>query len=292
MIKDYVQLIRVRQWYKNWVIFLALFFVGQLFLFSDLMLTIAGFFALALVSSANYIINDLVDRDKDRHHPEKKNRPLAAGRVSTIEAIAICAVLLGGGAWLAWYLHPSFLIIVALLFALSQVYNFLLKEIIFADILTIASLFVLRAVAGAVLLQVKISPWLILCPFFLSLFLSVGKRHADVLLLQENAGQTRKVLVDYNHGITSALMIISTTLLIISYALYSFLSDHNNLLFTLPFALFVIFRYFSLVYRGSSIARHPEQAFFDLPIVVGALLWGLLTFVILYFPQINLEILF
>ncbi len=292
MITEYIRLIRVRQWYKNWVIFLALFFVGQFFSLTDLALTIAGFFALALVSSANYIINDIIDRDKDRNHPEKKNRPLASGRVSVGHALWLSIILLMLGGIIAWNLQPSFFIILMLLFTLSQGYNVMLKNIVFADILTIATLFVLRAVAGAVLLQVKVSPWLILCPFFLSLFLSVGKRHADVKLLEEKAEQTRKVLKDYNEGITSALMIISTTLLIISYALYSFLSDHKNLLFTLPFALFVIFRYFSFVYSGSVVARHPEKIFFDRPIMVGVLLWGLMTFVILYFPQISFDGLF
>ena len=128
----------------------------------------------------------------------------------------------------------------------------------------------------------KISPWLILCPFFLSLFLSIGKRHADLNLLKDKAQKTRKVLREYNHGLTSSLMTISTTLLIISYALYCFLSIHPNLLYTLPFALFVIFRYLYLINKGSIIARHPEKIVKDSEMLTGVFLWIIITIVLLY----------
>lgn len=278
----YINLLRLRQWYKNLVIFLPLFFVGGLFNVPWPHLTIIGFFSISLASSANYIVNDLVDLQKDRLHPEKKFRPLASGAVSKISAIVLAIVLYGAALALSYLLNSWFMGTVILLVLLTFTYTFFLKHLLFADILTIATLFVIRAISGAFAIQVKISPWLIFCPFFLSMFLSVGKRHSEMKLLKEKAAETRKVLQEYNLELTNALMIISTTLLITSYALYSFLSEHPNLLFTLPFALFIIFRFFYLIQQGSVIARHPEKMIQDKEIMIGMLLWLLLTAYLIY----------
>ncbi len=281
---DYLNLIRVRQWYKNLVVFLAIIFAGQLFNSELVLLSILGFIALCLASSANYIINDLIDLPKDKLNQEKKHRPLASGTTSKAAAIILAVILLILSLALSYSLEKWFFYSVVALVVLTQVYSLWLKEVIFADILSIATLFVIRAISGALLIDVKISPWLILCPFFLSLFLSVGKRHSEITLLKEKSGDTRKVLKEYNHGLTNSLMIISTTLLIISYALYSFLSEHNNLLFTLPFALFVIFRFYYLISTGSEIARHPEKVIKDKAMMLGMALWVLATLALIYWP--------
>jgi len=279
---DYLKLIRVRQWYKNLVIFLPLFFVRHLFILPELKITILGLICLCLASSANYIINDIIDLKKDQLHPEKKNRPLAAGLIEKSSAIFLAFSLFVLSLGTAYYLNIYFFYSLTGLIVLTQIYTLLLKQIIFADILTIAALFVIRAVSGTWLIQAKISPWLILCPFFLSLFLSVGKRHSDLLLLKDKAVETRKVLQEYTLELTHALMIISTTLLIISYALYSFLSEHTNLLYTLPFALFVIFRFFSLINKGSEISRHPEKVIQDRAMIIGIIFWGIITALVIY----------
>ena len=281
-IRDWVNLLRVRQWYKNLVIFLAVLFSGNLFSFSDIYLTFLGFISLCLISSSNYIINDFVDLRKDKFHPEKKSRPLVSGKIKLFSAVFWALIFIIISLILALYLNKIFFYIIFVIFALSQLYNIYLKNVLFADILTIATLFVGRAISGAYLINVKISPWLVLCPFFLSLFLSIGKRHADINLLKDKAQKTRKVLHEYNHGLTTSLMTISTTLLTISYALYCFLSIHQNLLYTLPFALFVIFRYLYLINKGSIIARHPEKIVKDPEMLIGVLLWTIITIVILY----------
>ncbi len=282
MIASLFNLLRVRQWYKNLVVFLALFFSANLFDGSLFLTTLLAFFALCFVSSAGYILNDIADRHQDRFHPEKKLRPLAAGKISLLIAVLLVVLLFIAGSLIAFILGASFFYIVLALFLLSLLYTFVLKKIVFADILTIASLFVLRAVSGAVAINVTISPWLVLCPFFLSLFLSVGKRHAELHLLQEKASATRKVLGEYTHELTDSLMGISTTLLVISYALYSFLSEYNYLLYTLPFALFVMFRFYYLINSGSAIARHAERVIKDWPMVVGIILWVLATAGLIY----------
>ncbi len=282
LVKDIVNLIRVRQWYKNIVIFLALFFSGNVLSLEYLLLVFFGFISLCFISSAGYIVNDMKDIQKDRAHPEKCSRPLAAKRISYVFASILLILLLFLGLGLANLLGTLFLYAVLSLFGLSLLYTFVLKKVFLADVLTIATLFVIRAISGAVVISVWISPWLVLCPFFLSLFLSVGKRHADVLLLKEKASQTRRILQGYTKEITLGLMNITTTLLIISYALYSFLSGNINLLYTLPVALFLIFRYYFLTTHGSVIARHPEKMFYDKQILVSGAVLLVLLFLFLY----------
>jgi len=280
-LKNIINLLRVRQWYKNLLVFLPIFFSGYLFDVHLLVLTVLGFLTLCLISSGGYIFNDLIDYKRDQLNPEKANRPIAAGKISRFLAILIFAILSLCTLIIAFFLDYYFLILVILILILGLVYTLWLKKILFADILTISTLFVIRAISGAFIINVKISPWLVLCPFFLSLFLSVGKRHSEIKFLKEKANMARSVLKDYTLELTSSLMIISTTLLIISYALYSFLSEHNYLLITLPFALFVVFRFFYFISNNFDIARHPERIIKDRQILIGILCWiATLTFLI------------
>ncbi len=283
---DFVKIARPQQWYKNLLVFLPLVFVGQLFNLQSIKLTILAFISLCSISSANYIINDFIDLEKDKHHPEKKNRPLAAGTLKKTYAIIEAIILITAGLWLAFrFPNKLFFISVIALFAITQTYSLFLKKQLFADILAIGANFVIRASAGTFALDVKNSPWLILCTFFLSLYLSVGKRASEFSFLGNEAKNHRETLTYYTKEITQPLLIISTTLLITAYSLYSFLSERNSLLYTLPFALYVIFRYFYLIEIGSEIARHPEKVFKDKNMVTGIILWGITTLVLLYFPN-------
>ncbi|MBT4935466.1 UbiA prenyltransferase family protein [Candidatus Woesearchaeota archaeon] len=282
VLKEYISLMRVRQWYKNLLVFLALIFVGSAAQPGWFYLTCLGFISLSCMSSVGYIINDIVDLNADRAHPEKRSRPLASGKIKKGGAIILMLILFTISLYLAQYLGINFLYAVISLFVLTQFYSFFFKRIVFADILVIAILFVIRAVSGVYIINVEISMWLILCPFFLSLFLSTGKRRSNLVLLKEKAAETKKVLQYYTVELTDSLILISTTLFIISYTLYCFLSDHNHLIYTLPFALYVIFRYFYLIKSGSIIARHPEKIRKDIPIVLGILLWIISVIVILY----------
>lgn len=279
---DYLHLIRVKQWYKNLVVLLALFFSANLFEMVALQQALLAVLSLVLISSSGYIFNDLIDLDSDRRHPEKRLRPLASGRVSKTVAIILMLVLILAGFVIAWTLGTEFVYLLALILVIAIGYTLFLKKIVFADVLTISTLFVLRAMAGALAIKVEISPWLILCPFFLALFLAIGKRQAELAFLKDQAAATRKTLRNYDLSTTNSLMLISTTLLISSYALYSFLSEHQNLLYTLPLALFVIFRYYYLVSSGSSLGRHPEKVFTDRPMLIGMLLWIVLATIIIY----------
>jgi len=278
----YLQLIRVHQWYKNLVVFLALFFSENLLMGSLVGQTVLAFISISLISSSGYIFNDLLDMKKDALHPDKKHRPLAAGKISKIAAVIVALILFLIGIILAISLGGYFTLAAIILIALSSLYTFVLKKILLADVLTIALLFVIRAIAGALAIDVVISPWLILVPFFLSLFLSIGKRHVDLLLLKDKAKQTREVLEHYTLEFTNSMMTISTTLLIISYALYSSLSPHKNLIYSTPFALFTILRFYYLISSGSEIARKPERVIKDWPMIIGIVLWLISAVILIY----------
>ncbi len=279
---DFFRLLRPGQWYKNFLIFLPILFSGNLFAIEFLLLTIVGFFALCFVSSGNYIINDIIDIRKDKLHPEKKKRPLVSGKIRIWQAVVLFVFLLTAGIVLAGILNEYFFLSVLALFILTSGYSLFLKNEAFLDIIIIGINFVIRASSGAFIIDVKISPWLIIGVFFLSLFLSAGKRRADSSFLGKKALFHKNSLKIYSNEITNALMIIATTLLILSYTFYSFLSEHSYLIFTLPFALYLIFRYFSLVYAGSIIARHPEKVFKDWRMMIGLFLWIIVTLIILY----------
>ncbi len=278
----YLQLLRVRQWYKNAIIFLAIFFSGNLLNLTALRQSFLAFLAFSFISSAGYVINDLKDRREDQQHPEKKDRPLASGEIKVSSALFMVLLMLAGGFFISREINLFLTITAGAFFILSLAYTLFIKRIIFADIITISTLFVLRAIAGAVAISVFISPWLILVPFFLAIFLAAGKRHSDLHFLQEKASATKKVLQDYNPEITTALMTISTTLLILSYALYSFLSEHPLLIATLPFALYTIFLFYNLIISGSSLARHQEKIIKDYSLLIGIMLWLAAAAIIIY----------
>jgi 4-hydroxybenzoate polyprenyltransferase len=280
MMKDILKLMRIKQWYKNLVVFLPIIFLVQFFDVNSIAKTILAFFSLCLVSSTNYIINDIIDRKKDRVNPEKKNRAIASGKISVGMGICTSTILLLAGFLIG--LELGIFLPVFLLFLLGQIYSFWLKKEAFIDVIIISTNFVIRAVAGSIVLDAPISPWLVLCTFFLALFLVVGKRESEIQFLgKENSHSHREVLGFYTKEITNTLMIVSTTALIVSYALYSFLSNFN-LLWTIPFALYVIFRYSHLIYSGSVIARHPELVLKDKRMVIGTAVWVIATFLLVY----------
>lgn len=275
-------LFRVQQWYKNLLIFLPLVFAGLLFDAQSIVLTFLGFCALCAMSSTNYILNDILDREKDKIHSEKKNRPLAAGKISLVSATLLAMILAVFSLGIAFFLSEIFFVLLLIFFFLTQLYSLYFKEEVFADSIFISTNFVLRAMAGSFILDVRLSPWLIFCTFFLSLFLVVGKRKADLAFLQEKAKHHKKVLQQYEEKITNTFLSISTTALLLSYSLYSFLSIYPQLIYSIPFALYVILRYFYLIETQSEIARHPELFWEDTRLLLGIILWTILVLFLMY----------
>ena len=279
---DYVKMMRPEQWYKNLLVFLAVFFSFNLFNFNKLMLSFFGFIILIMLSSANYILNDVADRRNDLQDISKKSRMIASRKISVQNAVIFSVILFSAGLFLSYLINLKFFLLMLLFAIISTAYSFYLKKEIFADILLIAVNFAIRAAAGAVIIGVYISPWLILCPFFLSLFLSVGKRRVELANLGKKAAMHRNTLSYYTQEITTALMIITTTILIIAYTFYTLTVD-NKLMFTIPIVLYALFRYFQFVYANSKIARNPELALADKRFAAALILWIVITFAVLYY---------
>lgn len=268
-----LKLLRINQYYKNLVIFLAVFFSGNLLNTPMIFSTFLGFISLCLISSTNYIINDIVDIEKDKQHPEKRLRPIASGKIKIYQAIILAVLLFLFAVTLASHISLNFLFAVFFLFIFTAVYTFILKKIPFLDIFAIAINFVARAIGGALIINVWISPFLILCPFFLSLFLSTGKRYSDMLFLKKKILYPKKTL--------KILIYAAFTSLILSFIIYCILVN-PYLLLTLPIAAYALFEYLKLILSASKIARHPELIFTNLKLIAIILIFSILTLVINY----------
>lgn len=283
---NFFRLCRPEQYYKNLLVFLAIFFSGNLFRADYLFLVIIGFISLCLMSSVNYIVNDITDRDRDKHNKEKADRPLAKGKITVFQAVILAFVLLIIGVLIAVFLNLGFLLAMLAFFLISSLYSFFLKNELFLDIIAIAVNFVIRAVSGALIIRVWISPWLILGTFFLALFMVVGKRNSEIIFLKSSAKKHRVVLEKYSENVLNALMQITTSLLLVAYALYCFLTDHQLLLITLPVIFYAVLRYLHLIYSGSDKVRITHKIFSDYRILVSGVIYIILTALILYFDKI------
>ena len=288
MLKSIMKLLRVKQWYKNLLVFLPLFFAGNL-LEVNLIPYIIGFFSLSFMSSSYYILNDLKDLGQDKLHPEKRLRPLAKGDISKTTAKILFALLFSFSIILAIPLGLPFLDLVLLLFLVTMLYIHVLKKIAFIDIITISINFLIRLIAGAYIMAtsfqpvIELSPWLILCVFFLALFLTSSKRYADIVFLKKKATKTRESLKDYDEKTTFFITIVSITMLLTVYSLYIVFVQSTLFLLTLPIAFYAVIRYVNLLHHGSIITRHPELFYKDKYLLASIILYGLVTFSLIYF---------
>ena len=284
-----LSLARVNQWYKNLLIFLPLIFGQQLFNSAALQKTIIGLVSLCIVSSSGYVFNDIIDRKKDIYHPEARRKHVATGEIKVRAAFVFAVILLLVSAGIASMLSMEFVYFVFALFALTKAYSLWLKNEMFADIIIISVNFVLRAVSGAFVIVVGgkpyiwVSPWLLVCTFLLALFIAVGKRNSELIVLGRKAAKYKEVLRYYTPQLTSTLLAISTSALLVSYVLYTFQSINKMLIFTAPFAVYVIFRYLYLIYSGSRIPLNPGRFYNDRRLAIGALLWTVSVIAVLYF---------
>lgn len=279
---------RPKQWFKNFFVFAALVFARELFNLPLLEKTLIAFFIFCALSSGIYLINDICDIDDDRKHPTKRNRPIAAGKISAKLAILTAVVLLIGGLGFAYItLNTNFFFAAAIFVLLNFAYSFDLKKIAILDVLLVASNFVLRALAGGLAISVFVSPWLLVCTFFLALFLVLGKRRGD--RPAKGGYKDRRDREDkYSDEILDYFILISATAALLSYVLYSILSETaktyapQKLFYTVPFATFGIFRYFYLVYQKERGASPTETLLSDWPLILNLFLWFVSVVIILY----------
>jgi 4-hydroxybenzoate polyprenyltransferase len=278
---------RPRQWLKNGLVYAALFFDGKLTDWNSFLRTTIAFALFCMMSSAVYIMNDLADVENDRQHPTKKNRPLAAGKLSPTVA-AVTAVLLVLISLVAgFFLSPAFDLILVIYFLLQVAYTFRLKHVVLVDVIINATGFILRVAAGVVVIDVeRFSPWLYVCTFLLAVFIALGKRRHELSLLGQEAGNHRAILDEYNIELVDWLISIVTTAALVAYCLYTFLAEglpaNNLMMLTIPFVLYAIFRYMYLIH-----VRHeggaPEDIFLrDRPMQATLVLWAMVVFVVLY----------
>jgi len=265
-------LLRVQQWYKNLVVFLVIFFSGNALSSGYAWLNLFfAFVCLCLLSSTNYIINDIVDREKDKLDKFKAKRPIASGKVSITLASIIALVFLVISLGFGFYLNLYFGISLALLFVLTQIYSFWLKNKVFFDIILIAINFMIRAIAGAFILQVYISSWFVTGIFFVAMFLVIGKRYGES---KDGITKNRKVLEFYTPELMQIFLLVFLSILVLFYSMYIIL-NHSGYWFiaTIPVFILLLLRYFSLIIRESNFARHAEKLFSRKDLVLGFLLW-------------------
>jgi len=282
-----IKTMRPKQWFKNVFVFAPLIFDEKLFQPRYLLPTVAGFVLLCLTSGTVYIINDLADIEKDRNHPKKRNRPLAAGELS-IGAARGAAVLIPLFALPLGFLLDVWLggILTAYLF-LQIGYSFWLKNFVIIDVMIVASGFLLRVAAGVPLVEAeRFSPWLYVCMMLLALLIGFGKRRHELVLLKEGAAGHRQALEHYNLPLLDHILSIVTASTLVAYALYTFsapnLPRNHTMMLTIPFVLYGIFRYLYLIHVKELGGAPEEVVLSDRALQASILLWGASVVVVMY----------
>ena len=279
--------LRPRQWIKNFFVFAAVIFSRQLFT-PALWRAAEAFLIFCALSSAMYLVNDVMDRDKDRLHPRKRERPVAAGRLSPRAAVAAGVLLLAVALAAAALLSGGLLLVAAGYVTLLTAYSLRLKHVVIVDVIVVACGFVLRAVAGAVAVDVEISGWLLICTVQLALFLALGKRRHEYLTLEGEAARHRPILAEYSAGLLDQMIAVVTASTVTAYALYTMSPEtvakfHTQWLpVTLPFVLYGIFRYLYLLYRKELGGNPSEVVLNDRPLLINAVCWIAAVLIIIY----------
>lgn len=278
---------RPRQWMKNLLVFAALVFDRKLTHIPALLTTFAGFLLFCLLASAVYLVNDLVDLEADRRHPEKRNRPLASGLLPVPVARLAVFILLLIVFPSAYLLSPGFALVCLVYFTLNMAYSKWLKHYPIIDVFILASFYVLRVVAGLTLIVVeRFSPWLYVVTSLAALYIGFGKRRAELALLAEGANAHRKVLEGYTIPMLDQFITIISSTTIVAYSLYTFsapnLPANHAMMLTIPFAIYGILRYLYLIQVKHSGGAPEEVLLSDRPLQAVFALWGLAVVAVFY----------
>lgn len=281
--KGFILLLRPKQWIKNLFLFAALLFSRNIDKPQYILHAFYAFLCFCITSSAVYIFNDICDMEKDRNHPRKKERPLAAEIISRREAQFLMAVMLPVAVLFSFELNRSFGFIILAYMLNNLAYTLYIKNLVILDVMSIALGFIFRVAGGAVAIGVAISPWLVLCTFLLALFLGFSKRRNELLILQEEAQSHRRILEHYSLEFIDNMLSIVTASTLISYSLYTFsASDNKYSMVTILFVLYGIFRYQYIIYN-KRMGESPEDIVLtDKPLIINIMLWILTSVIILY----------
>jgi 4-hydroxybenzoate polyprenyltransferase len=304
LLESIFQSIRPRQALKNLSLLAPLIFSGNLFVSEKFFSSFWALFVFCILTSSCYLINDIIDLPRDRLHPIKKRRPIASGRLPLPIALFMAIVGIFSAFYLSYYFNFFFFLVVLFYFLLQLFYSLVLKNIIVLDVLAVASGFILRVYAGALAINVHMNVWFLLCVISLALFLAVGKRRAELAILNNTlAGRHRKTLSFYTPDLLDSYLAMFANSAWLSYALFTFfappppisqkfalyhflplaLSGINKwLMVTIPLVIYGIMRYMTIIYQGAK-AESPEKVLLaDKPLLITVLSWGLMVIMILY----------
>lgn len=283
-IKAILQLMRPKQWLKNFFVFAAIVFSGNFLNRNIFYYNILTFVLFCFTSSTIYILNDIVDIEKDKCHPDKRKRPLPSGRVSKRTAVVLDIFVVFCVIFFSYlYLNLNILYIFLIYIVVNIFYCFKLKNIVIIDVMTITFGFVLRVESGSLATGVQVSPWLFLCTILLALFIALNKRKSEIIALKDKSASHRKILQEYSVDSIDKMLTIVTPSILMAYCLYTFSSvQSKTMIFTIPFVLYGIFRYQYLMDK-KNIGGKPEDVFFkDTPFLINIVLWGLSVLLIIY----------
>lgn len=284
-LKKFVISLRPQQWIKNFFVFAALIFARKFTDVAAIEKALAAFALFCLVSGGVYLINDVVDYDKDRQHPVKKSRPIASGAVNKKLALVLAFVLIILSVSLSYVINRELSAVVLAYALLNLFYSLYLKNVVILDIISIALGFVLRVIAGAVAIGVIFSSWLLLCTFFLTLFLAIGKRKTELTIL--GSTERRAVLDGYSLELLNQMNAVVLPSTLITYALYTFSSWHSQwLILTVPVVLYGLFRYLYIVDKKSVSDNGPsDDLLYDRPLQLTVTVWILIILAIFLYTK-------
>lgn len=278
-----LKLMRPKQWVKNGFLFAALLFSGNLFNIDLFALCVIGCILFSLTASCVYIINDIGDREKDRKHPKKCRRPLASGAVSVPQAVVLLAVLLTVSFGASVMLNIWFAAVLLVYFVFNIFYSYILKHIAIVDVISVSVSYVLRVVAGAVIISCPLSPWILICTFALALLIAIQKRRGELVSVTEGKSEGRRVLSYYSLDLLRDMAVCMGAVTITAYCLYTFQADVSAyMVLTVPFVIFGLLRYMLLA-GTSGIGETPEEIVIrDKPMLVDMMFWAVSCVVIIY----------
>jgi len=287
MLRALLKTMRPKQWAKNVFLMAALVFDRKLSNTLAILHTILGVLAFSLVASVVYIVNDIADVEADRQHPTKRNRPIAAGKLSIPIAWTAAVILLLIAFPLAYWLSPSFAVITFVYLALNLTYSKWIKHIILLDIIVLASFYVIRVAAGVALIDVvRFSPWIYIFTTFLALLMGTGKRRAELSEIADGPNAQRRVLDGYTLSFLDQLITLASGMTIITYSMYTFsapnVPENHAMMLTIPFIIYAIFRYQYLLQVKGTGSAPEEIVLADRPLQAAIALWGITVLIVFY----------
>ena len=287
IVRDLIGCMRVRQWTKNVLIFAALIFSNHANQFPYVVKSFIAFVVFSLGAGAFYTFNDILDLESDRKHPLKQQRPIASGRVSIKTGWIFFSVLGFLSLTLSFCFGSYFGLVILCYFLLQVVYSLLLKKIVIVDVFAISFGFLLRVIAGAVAIDVYITNWILICTMLLALFLALSKRRHEIMLLNSNANYHRIILKEYSPYLLDQMIGVVTSATLVAYMIFTLSGEttakFGNMVLTVPFVLYGIFRYLYLVHIKDKGGQPEEILLTDIPLQVNVLLYGIVALAIIYF---------